>query len=60
MHKDVGLILDSGKELNVPLPLTSLTRQLFQAAISKGQGEEDFCSSIKVLEGFAGVEVKRP
>jgi len=59
MHKDVGLILDSGKELNVPLPLTSLTRQLFQAAISSGQAEEDFCSSIKVLEGFAGVEVKR-
>jgi 3-hydroxyisobutyrate dehydrogenase-like beta-hydroxyacid dehydrogenase len=59
MHKDVGLILDSGKELNVPLPLTSLTRQLFQAAISSGYAEEDFCSSIKVLEGFAGVEVKR-
>src|SRR5947207_3806848 len=59
MHKDVGLILDTGKELNVPLPLTSLTRQLFQAAISNGQAEEDFCSSIKVLEGFAGIEVKR-
>jgi 3-hydroxyisobutyrate dehydrogenase-like beta-hydroxyacid dehydrogenase len=59
MHKDVGLILDSGKELNVPLPLTSLSRQLFQAAISSGQGEEDFCSTIKVLERFAGVEVKK-
>lgn len=59
MHKDVGLILDSAKDLNVPLPLTSLTRQLFQASISCGQGEEDFCSSIKVLEGFAGVQVKR-
>jgi 3-hydroxyisobutyrate dehydrogenase/2-hydroxy-3-oxopropionate reductase len=59
MHKDIGLMLDSAKELNVPLPLTSLTRQLFQAAISKGHGEEDICSTIKVLEGFAGVEVKR-
>jgi len=59
MHKDVGLMLDSGKELNVPLPLTSLTRQLFQAAISTGHGDEDFCSSIKVLEQIAGVEVKR-
>ena len=59
MHKDVGLILDSGKDLNVPLPLTSLTRQMFQAAISTGHAEEDFCSSIKVLEGIAGVEVKR-
>jgi 3-hydroxyisobutyrate dehydrogenase/2-hydroxy-3-oxopropionate reductase len=59
MHKDVGLMLDSGKELNVPLPLTALTRQLFQAAISTGHGDEDFCSSINVLEKIAGVEVKR-
>jgi 3-hydroxyisobutyrate dehydrogenase-like beta-hydroxyacid dehydrogenase len=58
MHKDIGLMLDSGKELNVPLPLTSLTHQLFQAAISKGLSEQDFCSSIKVLEELAGVEVK--
>jgi 3-hydroxyisobutyrate dehydrogenase/2-hydroxy-3-oxopropionate reductase len=59
MHKDIGLMLDSAKELNVPLPLTALTRQLFQAAISTGHGEEDICSTIKVLEGLAGVEVKR-
>jgi 3-hydroxyisobutyrate dehydrogenase-like beta-hydroxyacid dehydrogenase len=58
MHKDIGLMLDSGKELNVPLPLTSLTHQLFQDALSKGLGEQDFCSSIKVLEELAGVEVK--
>ena len=58
MHKDVGLVLDSGKELNVPLPLTSLTHQLFQAAISAGDGDADFCSTIKLLEGLTGVEVK--
>jgi 3-hydroxyisobutyrate dehydrogenase/2-hydroxy-3-oxopropionate reductase len=57
MHKDIGLMLDSGKELNVPLPLTSLTRQMFQAAISKGYADLDFCSSIKVLEELSGVEV---
>jgi 3-hydroxyisobutyrate dehydrogenase-like beta-hydroxyacid dehydrogenase len=59
MHKDIGLMLDSAKELNVPLPLTALTRQMFQAAISTGHGEEDICSTIKVLEGIVGVEVKR-
>ena len=58
MHKDIGLMLDSAQELNVPLPLTSLTRQMFQAAISTGHGDEDICSTIKVLEGLAGVEVK--
>jgi 3-hydroxyisobutyrate dehydrogenase-like beta-hydroxyacid dehydrogenase len=58
MHKDIGLMLDSAKELNVPVPLTGLTRQMFQAAISAGSGDEDICSTIKVLEHFAGVEVK--
>jgi 3-hydroxyisobutyrate dehydrogenase/2-hydroxy-3-oxopropionate reductase len=59
MHKDVGLMLESGKELNVPLPLTSLTQQMFRAALATGLGEEDICSTIKVLEGLTGVEVKR-
>jgi 3-hydroxyisobutyrate dehydrogenase/2-hydroxy-3-oxopropionate reductase len=58
MHKDIGLMLDSAAELQVPLPLTGLTRQMFQAAIAEGFGEEDICSTIKVLEGIAGVEVK--
>ena len=58
MHKDIGLMLESGKELGVPLFLTGLTRQLFQTAIAEGHGEEDICSTIKVLEEMAGVEVK--
>jgi 3-hydroxyisobutyrate dehydrogenase-like beta-hydroxyacid dehydrogenase len=58
MHKDIGLMLESSAELGVPLPLTGLTRQMFQAAIATGHGEEDICSTIKVLEGLAGVEVK--
>lgn len=58
MHKDIGLMLDSAREEGVPLPLTALTQQLFQAAISIGSGDEDICSTIKVLEGIAGVEVK--
>jgi 3-hydroxyisobutyrate dehydrogenase/2-hydroxy-3-oxopropionate reductase len=59
MHKDIGLILDSGEELRVPLPLTSLTRQLFQAAIARGHADEDICASITVHEDWAGVEVTR-
>jgi 3-hydroxyisobutyrate dehydrogenase/2-hydroxy-3-oxopropionate reductase len=58
MHKDVGLILDSGKELGVPLLLTGITRQLLQTAIAAGYADQDMCSTIKVLEEFAGVEVK--
>jgi 3-hydroxyisobutyrate dehydrogenase-like beta-hydroxyacid dehydrogenase len=57
MHKDVGLALDSAQEQGVPLPLTSLTHQMFQAAISEGYGDLDMCSTIQVLERWAGVEV---
>jgi len=59
MHKDIGMALDNGKRLGVPLPVTGITQQLFQAAISQGFGEDDFCSTIKVLESFAAVEVKK-
>ncbi len=59
MHKDIGLMLDSANELNVPLPLTAATQQQFRAAIASGHAEEDICSTIKVLEGLVGVEVKK-
>jgi len=58
MHKDVGLMLESGKELGVPLLLTSLTHQLFQTAISAGHGDEDMCSTINVLEEIVGIQIK--
>lgn len=58
MHKDIGLMIESGKELGVPLVLTSLTHQLFQTAITAGHGDEDFCSTIKVLEDLVGIRVK--
>jgi 3-hydroxyisobutyrate dehydrogenase/2-hydroxy-3-oxopropionate reductase len=58
MHKDMGLMLDSASELDVPLPMTSVARQLFQAAIAQGHGEEDIGATIKVLESITGVEVK--
>jgi 3-hydroxyisobutyrate dehydrogenase-like beta-hydroxyacid dehydrogenase len=59
MHKDIGLMLDSANELDVPLPLTGLTQQMFRAAIARGYGEDDICSTIKVLEEIAGVEVQK-
>jgi 3-hydroxyisobutyrate dehydrogenase-like beta-hydroxyacid dehydrogenase len=58
MHKDIGLMLETGNELGVPLPLTGLTQQIFRATIARGNGDEDICSTIKLLEELAGVEVK--
>jgi 3-hydroxyisobutyrate dehydrogenase/2-hydroxy-3-oxopropionate reductase len=57
MAKDVGMALDSAREKGVPLPLTGIAFQMFQAAIAEGYGDEDMCSTIKVLEDWAGVKV---
>jgi 3-hydroxyisobutyrate dehydrogenase/2-hydroxy-3-oxopropionate reductase len=58
MHKDVSLALDSAEQKGVPLPLTGLTQQMFRAAIAEGYGELDMCSTIRVIERWAGIEVK--
>lgn len=58
MHKDISLALDSAAELDLPLPLTSLTQQMFRAAIAMGYGDSDMCSTIRLMEQWAGVEVK--
>ena len=58
MHKDIGLALESGKELDVPLPLTGLTQQMFQAAIAKGYGEMISAPLSRCWKSWAGVEVK--
>jgi 3-hydroxyisobutyrate dehydrogenase-like beta-hydroxyacid dehydrogenase len=57
LEKDIGLAVDLGSELGVPLMLTGLTQQLLQSAMAKGYGEDDICGSIRFLEDLAGCEV---
>ena len=57
LEKDMQLMLESAAELNVPVPLTSLSQQMYRAAIAKGFGEDDIGGSIRLLEDLAGVEV---
>jgi 3-hydroxyisobutyrate dehydrogenase-like beta-hydroxyacid dehydrogenase len=59
LHKDIGLALDSAKARGLPLPLTAITEQMLQAAIAKGWGDDDMCSTIRLLEEWAGVEVRK-
>ncbi len=58
MRKDIGLMLESGRELGVPLPATSLVHELFSAGVAKGHGDEDIIAAFKLFEDLAGVEVK--
>jgi 3-hydroxyisobutyrate dehydrogenase-like beta-hydroxyacid dehydrogenase len=59
MHKDVGFALDLAKSLDLPLPMTAVTHQMLQATIAKGWGDDDFCSTIRVLEDWAGIVIKK-
>ena len=58
MRKDIGLMLETGRELGVPLPATALVHELFGASMAKGHADEDFCSAITLLEEWAGVQIK--
>ena len=57
MHKDLSLMLESARRLEVPLPATALVHEMFGAGVAMGYGEQDFVSAIRVLETMAGVEV---
>ena len=57
MMKDVGLMLQAGQALNVPLPQLSLTQQQMQAAIAQGDGELDYAAIIRVMTRACGQKV---
>ncbi len=54
MLKDVGLMLQAGDELHVPLPQLALTRQQMVAAIAQGDGELDYAAIIRVMARACG------
>jgi 2-hydroxy-3-oxopropionate reductase len=54
-HKDLGLILDSARELGVPVPVTAVIQELFNALRVKGRGGLDHSGVITLLEDLAGV-----
>jgi len=57
-HKDLQNALSSGKELGVPLPLSSLVQQIFVSLMSKGKAESDHSALATFFEELAQVEIK--
>ena len=54
--KDFSLMLEEGQRLGVPLPLTSVARDLCAAAAAAGHGGEDLAAIITTLERLARLE----
>lgn len=55
--KDLGIVLDTGRELRFPLPIAAAAHQQFLAAAAAGHGREDDSAVVKVYEHLAGIEV---
>src|SRR5882762_2252760 len=52
--KDLGLIMESSRTLGVPLPITAVVQELFNAMRVKGRGGLDHSGVITLLEDLAG------
>jgi len=55
-HKDLGIALATGSEYGVPLPVTSLIREMMGAMKASGQGEYDHSGILTVLQELARLE----
>ncbi|NDJ77047.1 MAG: NAD-binding protein [Chloroflexi bacterium] len=55
--KDLKIVVDTGRTYEVPLPLTAVTHQIFEAMIGMGNGDLDNSAVITVLEALASVQV---
>jgi 3-hydroxyisobutyrate dehydrogenase len=58
MLKDLELIAEMGRDLNVRLLLASEAREVYREAVALGFGEEDIAALVKPLERVAGTEVR--
>jgi 3-hydroxyisobutyrate dehydrogenase-like beta-hydroxyacid dehydrogenase len=55
----VGFALQMARDLDVPVPASSVTEQMLRATVAKGWGDDDFCSAIRVLEDWTGSVIKK-
>lgn len=55
-RKDIGLAVDSARQIGVALPGTGLIQQLMNAAIACGNGDKDHSALVKTIEAMSGYE----
>ncbi len=57
-YKDLNIIMKTGNDYNVPLPVTSIVHELFNTAMAKDRSELDHSGLLTVLEDLAGIEAR--
>ncbi|MBZ0280311.1 MAG: NAD-binding protein [Anaerolineae bacterium] len=59
-HKDLGIVLDTGKTYGIPLPLTAVIQQLYTAMLEQGNRDLDNSAVITIYEQLANVKLSEP
>ncbi len=54
--KDFDIALETGRNANVPMPITALVRQFYEGMRDKGNGDKDFFGLVTFMEDIAGIK----
>jgi 3-hydroxyisobutyrate dehydrogenase-like beta-hydroxyacid dehydrogenase len=56
MCKDIGLVKEETRNLNVPTPSASIVHEIYTAAKAKGKGEQDYSVIMELIKELAGIK----
>ena len=57
-YKDLNIVMETAKKLNVPLPATAVAHELFASLMATGRGELDHSAIINIIEDLAKVQAR--
>ncbi|WP_286819360.1 NAD(P)-dependent oxidoreductase [Desulfobacter sp. UBA2225] len=57
-YKDLNIVMDTARQLNVPLPATAVAHELFASLMATGRGELDHSAVINIIEELANVQAR--
>ncbi len=56
--KDLNIIMDTAREYGVPLPMTAVNTELFNAMVSMGSGNLDNSAIVSIIEYLSGTTLQ--
>jgi 2-hydroxy-3-oxopropionate reductase len=59
-HKDLGIVMDTARTYGIPLPMTAVILQLYEAMLQQGNRDLDNSAVISVYESLTGVRLAEP
>ena len=56
--KDLNIVMETARQLGVPLPATAIAHELFTSLIASGRGELDHSAVINIIEDLAKIQAR--